>query len=151
MSERTQSGTNDRSTLLTLADERITNLETENADLRGWLKSKDAALRVIARERDREIEAHADALGALRHQVVRQSSGWIPVSERMPANADHVLVMTTIYANPYTAIRCEGYWLLDLANLRFNDGDSHPVTHWMPLPEPPDSRTVADTKQEPTP
>ena len=67
---------------------------------------------------------------------------WIPVTERLPEDAEKVLVLTkcTIGKDDYTS------WLVRYNRKKgaFYDYDSEwgnikipNVTHWMPLPEPP--------------
>ena len=67
------------------------------------------------------------------------SRTWVSVEDRLPVNAEHVLVQTSIYRYPYTAIRGEGHFSIDGMPDPWpdSDDDSACVTHWMPLPEPP--------------
>lgn len=66
-----------------------------------------------------------DAADVLRNQ-------WISVKDRLPATEDEVLVLT-ISKNGNINVD-KGYF----ANGRFVHRGSAKVTHWMPLPEPPD-------------
>ena len=75
----------------------------------------------------------ADAIERLQAQVPR----WIPVTERLPERADEVLIAyreeyddwTEEYAvSTATYMPRAGRW----------DYDHLKITHWMPLPEPPD-------------
>ena len=58
---------------------------------------------------------------------------WIPVSERLPEPHGHVLGWQPDFARPAEVwIGSSGQWL---------GGDFEPaghITHWMPLPEPPE-------------
>ena len=64
----------------------------------------------------------------------KDDGGWIPVTERKPENFISVLGYMTD-AGPYPAVR-ECY---SVGNAFFFPAllDVHPVSHWMPLPEPP--------------
>lgn len=55
---------------------------------------------------------------------------WIPCSERLPKDWEHVLVCTTVtYTTPIFVD-----WYVDEIGSWANEGDS--VIAWMPLPEP---------------
>ena len=55
---------------------------------------------------------------------------WIPCSERLPKDWEHVLVCTTVtYTTPIFVD-----WYVDEVGSWANEGDS--VIAWMPLPEP---------------
>ena len=53
---------------------------------------------------------------------------WVSVEERLPEPTYCVLVYTTDYSIEVDARGSDGEWM------------SHAVTHWMPLPSPPDRR-----------
>lgn len=53
---------------------------------------------------------------------------WVSVEERLPEPTYCVLVYTTDYSIEVDALDSDGEWM------------SHEVTHWMPLPAPPDRR-----------
>ena len=79
----------------------------------------------------RWVGAYEMAIAALREQP-----RWISVEERLPEDRDWVLVWHTGYMTPKKAkFEDEGVvvWVLD-------GHDSLPgdVTHWMPLPQPPE-------------
>jgi hypothetical protein len=67
---------------------------------------------------------------------ISDGAKWVPVKERTPSNADHVLVATDLYKYPREAIRTARGWLIEGNEWFDSDTDGH-VTHWMPLPEPP--------------
>ena len=60
---------------------------------------------------------------------------WIPVTERLPEDADRYLCLVKSFAFPgkkyYSIMRCDKYGFHE--NGIYTDD----VTHWMPLPEPP--------------
>lgn len=55
-------------------------------------------------------------------------NGWVSVEERLPEPTYCVLVYTTDYSIEVDARGSDGEWM------------SYEVTHWMPLPSPPDRR-----------
>lgn len=67
---------------------------------------------------------------ALYNDGYRKQSEWISVEERLPDNGETVLTVDNegymIVASWYEL----GGWLLPVCR-------ANPVTHWMPLPEPP--------------
>lgn len=54
-------------------------------------------------------------------------SEWIKCSERMPEKDGRYLVVED-YTPPWIGV----------SNLRYGQWDSHPTTHWMPLPGLPE-------------
>lgn len=58
-----------------------------------------------------------------------QSKGWIPVSERLPDEGDHVLV--------YDGVGMEVSWIRGREWKKLRHIYSEDVTHWMPLPAAP--------------
>ena len=64
-------------------------------------------------------------------------SKWISVEDRLPPNQQEVLVYTVSQKGIGNIDK--GYWSID----RFIHRGRAKVTHWMPLPEPPDKRRIA--------
>ena len=67
-------------------------------------------------------------------------SGWISVKNRMPETRHAVLVYTPYYKNIWAASMHEdGNWYIWSPGNRVLLGPDWygPITHWMPLPEPP--------------
>lgn len=56
---------------------------------------------------------------------------WIPVEERLPEKWQNVLTVRTDGGFRLDFIGSAGVWYEDVDFVRY------PVTHWMPLPEPP--------------
>ena len=71
---------------------------------------------------------------------LRERTRWIPVSERLPEYGKAVLIMTTTSVLPRIGRHSPTIpqWATtDL--LYYHDISYSEVTHWMPLPEPPES------------
>ena len=82
----------------------------------------------------------ADALNLLDEAPT--IGGWISVKDRLPETRHAVLVYTPHYKNIWAASMHEdGNWcILSPHSGVYLDPDWHgPITHWMPLPEPPKS------------
>ena len=78
--------------------------------------------------------AHAMLVWLLKNaptvEAVQQR--WIPVSENLPPDQEEVLVLTLSRNGVRNADK--GYWAID----HFIHRGRAQVTHWMPLPEPPE-------------
>ena len=76
------------------------------------------------------VEGWLKSFAALTKQVIPQ---WVPVSERLPEPHHHVIGWQPGFARTAEVwIGSSGQWL---------GGDFEPagdITHWMPLPEPPE-------------
>lgn len=59
---------------------------------------------------------------------------WIPVTERLPEIHEEVLVYRSGDGICLDSLEKNGLWELDL----FTVSDLTQVTHWMPLPQPPE-------------
>ena len=59
---------------------------------------------------------------------------WIPVTERLPEEKHAVIVWEPKYLNPYICFLSEGDWYV----FGGYGVKVFGVTHWMPLPEPPE-------------
>lgn len=70
--------------------------------------------------------------------IANMSGEWIPVSERLPAIGEQVLVAAI--GRVVTATRREGWWRheIDTGTQTLSLGCCTP-THWMPLPAPPET------------
>ena len=77
-----------------------------------------------------ELEAEIDQL-TVHDATERQDDKWIPVSERLPEMNVRVLIASSGYVS--TDFLC----VKTYPRFRF-EGSVYPVTHWMPLPEPPE-------------
>jgi len=59
---------------------------------------------------------------------------WIPVSERLPEPNEPVLIYTEVLGRHVASVDEEGEWFCDYGG----EWLFPKVTHWMPLPEPPE-------------
>ena len=75
------------------------------------------------------IEQQAARIAELEAKVPR----WIPVTEKIPPDQEEVLVLT-MSKNGVRNVD-KGYWAID----HFIHLGRAEVTHWMPLPEPPET------------
>ena len=86
-------------------------------------------------ERSKDFEAfwqHAAEEALKKFQVaISNKPHWIPMTERLPEENGHYLVHAV--GNGY----CSTY--IALWNGRFRADFEMPITHWMPLPQPPKS------------
>lgn len=84
-----------------------------------------------AEERVRELEEENERL--------REAQRWIPVGERLPEDGECVLVLDESNGAITTGLHCEQVPQWELAEGLFFHGDKYAwITHWMPLPEPPE-------------
>ena len=96
--------------------------------------------------RDEWVEAYEMAIVALREQDATDTNvggKWISVEDRLPENKrDWVLVACKLmpegfYGVPQVAELRRGVWWSERWDAPFSLNDAE-VTHWMPLPEPPE-------------
>lgn len=88
-------------------------------------------------------EAMEMAISALREQCVRdvtKTSGWISVEERLPGSEKILITNGEFVKEGYR--RPDGVWKYGTEeHMKWERLSCHPVTHWMPLPEPPKETT----------
>lgn len=75
------------------------------------------------------IKQQAARIAELEAKVPR----WIPVTEKIPPDQEEVLVLTRSKNGVRNVDK--GYWAID----HFIHRGRAEVTHWMPLPEPPET------------
>lgn len=81
-------------------------------------------------------EMAAIALEALREQEQR---GWVSVEERLPGTERVLITNGEFVKEGYR--RPDGVWKYGKEeHMRWERLSCHPVTHWMPLPEPPEEQ-----------
>ena len=80
------------------------------------------------------VSAHLLALTALRSMPETTKPGWISIKERLPKDFDQALVYDGDKHYPIGICHKgeSGIWHSDMA---YGMGT---ITHWMPLPEPPE-------------
>ena len=96
----------------------------------------DAAASEIERLTDR-CARYAEEIA-----VLQERTRWIPVEERLPDHHEHDYVLVCVtgktekidYRNAVTMVFLDGEHFIDPEVDCILDG----VTHWMPLPEPPE-------------
>lgn len=77
-------------------------------------------------------ELMADAL-ELIEELEKKVPKWISVEERLPDNDDYYLTYTTEYTCEVYRYDGDGEWVT-----AWDDTANHDITHWMPLPVPPE-------------
>lgn len=130
-------------------DER--GIAVEHPKLGGWFatpdRREDIANTILYRLAN-------DLLAASECNVKRVSDGWIPVVERLPEQHRRAhLVYCAERQNTYTAYldegdNQEGFGALESCWRHFggDGGFVHGVTHWMPVPAPPNKVHAAGTE-----
>ena len=109
-------------------------------NLTEWSSCDVDAVGLAAADR---IEAQAKEIENLRGQLPR----WIPVEERLPEYGVRVLATDMYEGDDYTGIwtreenkdDADGCWYDDHGWWHASDD----VTHWMPLPKPPEAKSNA--------
>lgn len=74
-------------------------------------------------------------------QILKEQPQWISVKDRLPETRHAVLVYTPYHKNIWAASMHEdGNWYIwSPCGREYLDSDWYgPITHWMPLPEPPE-------------
>jgi hypothetical protein len=93
----------------------------------GWLKEAADAIEELSRENESLAKSVNEASDILRRR-------WIPVTERLPEDRVEVLVSSGMFA-PFIEVA-----FYDGLFYSAWDGETEiaAVTHWMPLPQPPE-------------
>ena len=68
--------------------------------------------------------------------TARVADRWISVKDKLPENTDHVLCCTVNKAGKQNIVR--GYYDAESNGGMWACGMNNNVTHWMPLPDPPE-------------
>lgn len=86
---------------------------------------------------------HVGAPGGARKlmQDAPAVNRWIPCSERLPEKNVEVLAYSPYWGKIVVAMWGGEYWLEQWTD---DDLEQSEITHWMPLPEPPESEVQDD-------
>lgn len=112
-------------------------IEKHDVEIRA-LRGAAGSLKAALEDAQKSIEVFGQANAALREKVPE----WIPVSERLPEPGKMVLLIVSGKVKNITLIDAyelgefdtdEG-WILEM----WPEWKDPKVTHWMPLPEPPE-------------
>lgn len=104
----------------------------QNGEKTLWWQAADAIEELI-KDRDMYIKAMTDEHN--RAATLAWKYRWIPVTERLPEDGAEVLAWSQ-FGFAYVDLWIDGAWKIDgLVN-----GENEVVTHWMPLPKPPEEK-----------
>ena len=78
----------------------------------------------------------SDALALLKEQET--FDGWISVKDRLPEDETEVIIFVQHKIGWYRVFGWHDEYGWHSSAEEFGDGESDFVTHWMPLPEPPE-------------
>ncbi|HDX3840133.1 TPA: ead/Ea22-like family protein [Escherichia coli] len=133
------------------AENNLIDSECHVAELEEALRDKQALLEASEKriaELEAELVSQTYKLNELSGNSLVTPDGWISCSERMPKMGERqCYVLAADFKNTYTPnipntqVGVYGDWFND-GNPTWDDGDGEDlylkeVTHWMPLPEPP--------------
>lgn len=107
------------------------------------LIDRDAVIKQIAETQDKVSSGIEDVTFYRAIKIIRNAPAvnrWIPCSESLPEVWKEVLVV--LNSNGYQSINIgekqeEGSWMI--GGEFWYEKDDPRITHWMPLPEPPES------------
>lgn len=66
-------------------------------------------------------------------------SDWISVKDRLPDHGQDVICYGKPWGVRFSAAYIDFDGVMKFANYRLGCGDNPDVTHWMPLPDPPEA------------
>jgi hypothetical protein len=108
---------------------------------RGWSPETEKAIRqaldALSETDPKDVEELMDEIERLRAELaaLKEAQRWIPVSEGLPEVGVHVEIVLGVPARNVSHGFYEGIdgWFDTWAR------GHYPVTHWRPLPQPPES------------
>ncbi|MGS5302264.1 ead/Ea22-like family protein [Escherichia coli] len=133
-------------TVLALLDERernqqyIKRRDQENEDIAltvGKLRVELEAEKKRTAEQEAEPVSQTYKLNELSGNSPVTPDGWIGCSERMPDDGQHVIILCDGAFVLYAQYRDGEFFDIVRNGEEFFETQSRNVTHWMPLPEPP--------------
>ena len=112
-------------------------IERQDVEIRA-LRGAAGSLKAALEDAQKSIEVFGQANAALRDKVPE----WIPVTERLPEPGKMVLLIVSgkvknivlVYACELGEFDTDEGWILEM----WPEWKDPKVTHWMPLPEPPE-------------
>ena len=129
----------------TMYDKLIKRLRECTAEMNGektlWHQAADAIEELQKQLREEKVD-NVNLTGWLAEEHAKHR--WIPVTERLPKEHENVLVADK--ENNICIASYEPLWDGMVWNVLF-DNKILPVTHWMPLPEPPKDGPLAMPKK----
>ena len=112
-------------------------IERQNVEIKA-LRGAAESLKAALKDAQKSIEVFGQANAALRDKVPE----WIPVTERLPEPGKMVLLtvsgkvknISLVDAYELGEFNTDEGWILEM----WPEWEGPKVTHWMPLPEPPE-------------
>ena len=98
----------------------------EFLEIEDLIHSMDAELTLVKKERD-DLRKGMEAATSLLDEYAQTSPRWISVEERLPEEAESVLVRIRL---------CDATWY-EVAHRINGRWSTTCITHWMPIPQPP--------------
>lgn len=108
-----------------MSDTPRTDEKRQVAKALAW---NEACIWEWAEQLERELEA--------ARAPIKSLGEWVPVSERLPENAEHVLIATSLWEDAHDAIRVARGWM-NLSMQCNHEDEDHEVMYWMAKPKKP--------------
>jgi len=120
------------------ACDRVRELESQTIIMQERIAQVKAEVETLKGAREIDLEKFADAYTRLEvnYDALREAQRWIPVSERLPKMNIEVITWDG------DEIISDRLWEPDGGKIGFSlTGAGREVTHWMPLPAPPQEQS----------
>nr|WP_249820792.1 DUF551 domain-containing protein [Escherichia coli] len=125
---------------LEAAENNLIDSECHVAELEEALRDKQTLLEASEKriaELEAELVSQTYKLNELSGNSPVTPDGWISCSERMPDDGQHVIILCDGAFVLYAQYRDSEFFDVVRNGEEFFETQSRNVTHWMPLPEPP--------------
>ena len=102
------------------------------------LIERESVIKAIAERQDKATTGTEECALYTAIKIVRDAPAfnrWIPCSESLPEKHTEVLAYSPFWGKIVVALWGGEYWLEQWTD---DDLQSSEITHWMPLPEPPE-------------